>query len=111
MGESFLGLPNRFKIINTLLDNTYNPNHVLSAYQGYKLSTDYVNRSGGLNFAMTGAFYTKSIIPTPDTNNPKDIGTETYKYRNVYTPNIHETVYSFLLSLRYIADIVKKIRF
>ena len=89
MGESFLGLPNRFKIINTLLESTYNPNHSLSAYQGYKLSTDYVNRSGGLNFSMTGAFYTKSIIPTPDTNNPKDIGTETYKYRNVYATNFH----------------------
>ena len=84
MGESILGLPNRFKIINTLLESTYNPNHVLSAYQGYKLSTDYVNRSGGLNFAMTGNLYTQSLLPTPDINKPKDIGTETYKYRNIY---------------------------
>lgn len=27
------------------------------------------------------------------------------------TPKIHETIYSFLLALRYIADIVKKIKF
>lgn len=27
------------------------------------------------------------------------------------TPKVHETIYSFLLALRYIADIVKKIKF
>jgi hypothetical protein len=26
-------------------------------------------------------------------------------------PHIHETIYSFLLSLRYIAELVKKIKF
>lgn len=32
-------------------------------------------------------------------------------FPRITTPNFHETIYSFLLSLRYIADIVKKIRF
>ena len=89
MGESFLGLPNRFKIIDGLWDGSRNPNHALSAYQGYVLAKDYLKRSGGLDFAMTGSLYTQSILPTPNINVPKDIGTETYTYRNVYATNFH----------------------
>lgn len=32
-------------------------------------------------------------------------------YPRLTTPHIHETIYSFLLALRYIADLVKKIKF
>ena len=36
---------------------------------------------------------------------------ETPLIPKLQTPKIHETIYSFLLALRYIADIVKKIKF
>lgn len=32
-------------------------------------------------------------------------------YPRLETPHVHETIYSFLLALRYIADLVKKIKF
>lgn len=32
-------------------------------------------------------------------------------YPRLKTPHIHETIYSFLLALRYIADLIKKIKF
>lgn len=35
--------------------------------------------------------------------------TEIYPKLNI--PHVHETIYSFLLSLRYVADLVKKIKF
>jgi hypothetical protein len=36
---------------------------------------------------------------------------KTIIYPRLTTPHIHETIYSFLLALRYIADLVKKIKF
>ena len=36
---------------------------------------------------------------------------QTLIYPRLDTPHIHETIYSFLLALRYIADIVKTIKF
>ena len=92
MGESFLGIPNRFRIMgrqsggnltDMLKDSkTYNPNHVLSAYYGYRLSTEYVNRSGGANYGMTGEFVTHELTPTQP--NTYDIGSATKKYRYMY---------------------------
>ena len=96
MGESFLGLPNRFKIINGLLESTYNPNHALSAYQGYRLATDYVSRTGGEGFAMNGNLYTKSLMPSEDAYYGKygslygdDIGAYKNKYRYIYAVHLY----------------------
>lgn len=36
---------------------------------------------------------------------------QTEIFPKLQTPKIHETIYSFLLALRYIADLVKKIKF
>ena len=36
---------------------------------------------------------------------------KTQIYPRLTTPHVHETIYSFLLALRYIADLVKKIKF
>ena len=91
MGESFIGLPNRFKVINNLLESTYNPNHVLSAYQGYRLSVDYVKRSGGEEYAMTGSMYTESMYPNKGayygnygTLQGSDLGRNDARYRYIY---------------------------
>ena len=96
MGESILGLPNRFKIVNNLLESTYNPNHTLSAYQGHKLSTDYVNRSGGLDFAMTGPFHTKSLLPSENAYYGRygtlcgdDIGSYDKRYRYIHAVRLY----------------------
>lgn len=53
----------------------------------------YFNRSGVFHAEMKEEINKTEIFP------------------RITTPNFHETIYSFLLSLRYIADIVKKIRF
>lgn len=36
---------------------------------------------------------------------------KTELYPRLKTPHVHETIYSFLLALRYIADLIKKIKF
>ena len=87
MGESFLGLPNRFKIINDLLESTYNPNHALSAYQGHKISEDYVKRSGGEKHSMMGDLVTLSLYPIITMS--ADIGKPSVKYNNVYASRFH----------------------
>ena len=87
MGESFLGLPNRFKIINDLLESTYNPNHALSAYQGHKISEDYVKRSGGEKHSMMGDLVTLSLYPIISMS--ADIGKPSVKYNNVYASRFH----------------------
>ena len=87
MGEGFLGFPNRFRVVNNLLDMTYNPTHVLSAYQGYKLSKDYLNRNGGNDYPMLGTLVARSI--TPYSNLDYNIGSATMKYNNVYAQYFH----------------------
>lgn len=92
MGESFLGIPNRFRNIGRqsggdlaeMLEGakTYNPNHILSAYYGYRLATEYVNRNGGTKYAMTGSFITQSIEPS--TTGTYNIGSSAKKYTNMW---------------------------
>ena len=91
MGESFLGLPNRFKVINNLLETTYNPNHILSAYQGNVLATEYMNRIGGTDYSMKGPLYTESMMPNKGAYygnygslDGSDIGSNDARYRYIY---------------------------
>lgn len=38
-------------------------NQLLSAYFGYRIATDYVHRSGGYKYSMTGNLISRSILP------------------------------------------------
>ena len=87
MGESFLGLPNRFRIINNLLEYTYNPNHALSASMGYVLNekfNSYLPLSGG---TITGEITSQNIIPSKEST--FSIGSEDFPYTDVYGNTIH----------------------
>lgn len=66
---------------------SYNPNHALSAYQGYVLSTDYVKRTGGMNYCMRGTFYTLDMLPNP--GRTPDIGSPSFKYKNLYVESVY----------------------
>ena len=100
MGESFMGLPNRFRLIGRdsdgtvadklALEYTYNPDHALSAYYGYRISREYVSREGGKTYAMQGHLYTKALIPVTDGNYL--IGSPLEKYAHVYANNLHGEV-------------------
>lgn len=82
MGESFLGLPNRFKIIDNLLESTYNPNHALSAYQGYRIwdnFNNYIKVSGG---SLTGTLGVKDVIPSA--TKTYNIGSYGSEFKEVY---------------------------
>ena len=90
MGESFLGLPNRFKIIDNLLESTYNPNHALSAYQGYLLRVgmeNYVKRSGG---SLTGDLSVRNIIPNE--SEAYTLGTDGSRFDKVYAKTFYGDV-------------------
>ena len=91
MGESFLGLPNRFKIVNNLLDKTFDPSHALSAYQGYVISKNYVNRTGGEDYCMEGTLVSRSITPLEDSTYGRygtltgyDLGSYDKKCRSIF---------------------------
>ena len=92
MGESFLGLPNRFKIVNNLYELAYNPNHALSAYQGYVLSTDYVKRTGGMSYCMKGTFYTLDLSPNPGSS--PDIGNKLFPYNYIYADVVDANIFT-----------------
>ena len=98
MGESFLGLPNRFKIVNNLLDKTFDPNHALSAYQGYVISKNYVNRTGGEDYCMEGTLVSRSIAPLEDSTYGRygtltgyDLGSYDKKYRYIHAHYLYGT--------------------
>ena len=91
MGESFLGLPNRFKVINNLLETTYNPNHMLSAYQGNVLwenFNNYLKISGG---SMVGSLGVQDVIPA--STQKYTLGTSGSEFKEVHSQKIFGSLY------------------
>ena len=63
MGEAYMGNQHRFRILDSVLETTYNPNHALSAHMGYVLASQfskYLLLEGG---SMNGLLTTLNIIP------------------------------------------------
>ena len=103
MGEAYMGNQHRFRIIgnqssgelSNILSQTFNPNHALSEYFGYRISREYVNRIGGTKYGMTGPLYTTDILNThnkSDPGNPPSIGDADHPYYKIYARNFHGTV-------------------
>ena len=90
MGESFIGLPNRFKVINNLLESTYNPNHVLSAYQGYKIWENFDNYMTTTGGSLTGTLGTQDIIPI--STQKYSLGTLGSQFNEVYAQKFFGTL-------------------
>lgn len=91
MGESFLGLPNRFKVIDNLLESTYNPNHALSAYQGYRIwdnFNNYVRISGS---SLTGPLGVQDVMPTA--TRTYNLGSYGSEFKEVYAEKFIGSVY------------------
>ena len=103
MGEAYMGNQHRFRIIGNqdsshevheILDTTYNPNHALSAYYGYRIAKEYLNRKGGMNYVMTGTFHTLNILPSETYRNngvlaKPWIGDATNPYGHIYSQMFH----------------------
>lgn len=73
-------LRNAVKVINNLTSSTYNSKEALSAYQGYLLNQNKLNRDG--SNSITG-----NILP--DTTNTKDLGSTDKRFRNIYTTQLN----------------------
>lgn len=88
MGESFLGFPNRFRVIDNPNESEFNPNHALSARMGYELNEKfkrYLPLTGGI---MTGDIYTLNILPVPDEDG-YDIGSDHSRFSNIYANTLY----------------------
>ena len=103
MGEAYMGNQHRFRVVGSqdsshevheILDTTYNPNHALSAYYGYRIAKEYLNRKGGMNYVMTGTFHTLNILPSETYRNngvlaKPWIGDATNPYGHIYSQMFH----------------------
>ena len=87
MGEAYIGNQHRFRILDSVLETTYNPDHALSAHMGYVLASQfskYLLLEGG---SMNGLLTTLNI--TPRNTSLFDIGAESSKYNHVYATTFH----------------------
>lgn len=83
MGEAFLGIPNRFVIIDNANDVIYNPHHVLSARMGYTLNEkfkSYLSLTGG---TLRGSLSSMGILPIADSH--YQIGDPDHRYNSIYS--------------------------
>ena len=86
-GDYFLNydnLKNKIDIINNLKESVYNNKHALSAYQGYLLNQNKLNRDGSQ--PMTGTLQSQSIIPIENTK--YDLGSSANRWNKIYTKDL-----------------------
>lgn len=86
-GDFFLNydnLRNRVTVINNLNESTFNNKHALSAYQGYLLNQNKLNRDGSQ--PMTGTLKAQSIVPTA--NNKYDLGSSANRWNKIWAKDI-----------------------
>ena len=87
-GDYFLNydnLNNKLTVVNDLTHNSYNAKQVLSAYQGYLLNQNKVNRTG--EDTKTGILNTNQVKPT--TSNGFDLGATDKIWKNLYVNTIN----------------------
>ena len=88
-GNYFLNydnLQNKISVINNLTTSSYNAKQALSAYQGYLLNRNKVNKSGD---TMTGTLNSRAIIPT--SNNTYNLGSSSNRWNVCYVKTLNAT--------------------
>lgn len=86
-GDYFLNydnLRNKVNVINDLAHSTYNSKEALSAYQGYLLNENKLNRDGSQ--PMTGTLQSQSIEPTKNTS--YDLGSSAARWNKIWTKDL-----------------------
>lgn len=80
----YTNLRNRLLNVNDLTHSTYSQYDVLSAYQGYLLEQNKLDKSGG---TMTGTINSQSIIP--DATESYNLGSSSKYWNNAYVKNMY----------------------